>query len=46
LQPAKDAVVRLGAVLIVKIDWVVSVNQLSSQGSAGDDTALQQREVL
>ena len=30
LQPTKDAVVRAGAVLIVKIDWVVQVHQLTA----------------
>lgn len=30
LQPTKDAVVRLGAVLIVKIDWTVTVYQLTA----------------
>ncbi|MBS2963861.1 hypothetical protein KGA66_12455 [Actinocrinis puniceicyclus] len=30
LQPYKDAVVRIQAVLIVKIDWVVAVHQLSA----------------
>lgn len=34
LQPTKDAVVRLGAVLIVKIDWIVSVNQLTAAQQA------------
>jgi hypothetical protein len=30
LQPTKDAVIRLGALLIVKVDWTVSVNQLTA----------------
>lgn len=30
LQPTKDAVIRLGAVLIVKVDWVVAVHQLTA----------------
>ena len=30
LQPTKDAVVRAGALLIVKIDWVVQVHQLTA----------------
>jgi hypothetical protein len=30
LQPTKDAVVRAGALLIVKVDWVVHVYQLSA----------------
>jgi hypothetical protein len=30
LQPTKDAIVRAGAVLIVKIDWVVQVYQLTA----------------
>jgi transcriptional regulator with XRE-family HTH domain len=30
LQPTKDAVVRAGAVLIVKIDWAVQVHQLTA----------------
>jgi hypothetical protein len=29
LQPTKDAVVRLGAVLVVKVDWVLVVYQLT-----------------
>jgi hypothetical protein len=29
LQPTKDAVVRVGALLIVKIDWTVMVHQLT-----------------
>jgi hypothetical protein len=31
LQPTKDAVVRVGAVLLVKSDWVVVVHQLTAQ---------------
>lgn len=30
LQPTKDAVIRAGAVLIVKVDWVVVVHQLTA----------------
>jgi hypothetical protein len=30
LQPTKDAVLRTGALLIVKLDWALSVYQLSS----------------
>ena len=30
LQPTKDAVVRAGAVLIVKVDWAVQVHQLTA----------------
>lgn len=30
LQPTRDAVLRLGAVLIVKVDWVVSAHQLTA----------------
>jgi DNA-binding winged helix-turn-helix (wHTH) protein len=30
LQPTKDAVVRVGAVLIVKVNWVVTVLQLTA----------------
>jgi hypothetical protein len=30
LQPTKDAVVRAGALLIVKVDWVVQVHQLTA----------------
>jgi hypothetical protein len=30
LQPTKDAVVRIGSVLIVKVDWVVAVHQLTA----------------
>lgn len=29
LQPTKDAVVRIGAVLVVKVDWTVVVHQLT-----------------
>jgi hypothetical protein len=29
LQPTKDAVVRAGAFLVVKVDWVVAVHQLT-----------------
>lgn len=31
LQPTRDAVVRAGALLIVKIDWMVAVHQLTSR---------------
>jgi cold shock CspA family protein len=30
LQPTKDAVIRVGALLIVKVDWAVSVFQLTA----------------
>jgi hypothetical protein len=30
LQPTRDAVIRAGAVLVVKLDWVVSVFQLTA----------------
>lgn len=30
LQPTKDAVVRVGTLLIVKADWVVNVHQLTA----------------
>lgn len=30
LQPTKDAVIRVGALLIVKVDWVVTVSQLTA----------------
>ena len=30
LQPTKDAVIRVGALLIVKVEWVVAVHQLTS----------------
>jgi cold shock CspA family protein len=30
LQPTKDAVIRVGALLIVKVDWVISVFQLTA----------------
>jgi hypothetical protein len=29
LQPTRDAVVRSGALLIVKVDWTVAVHQLT-----------------
>lgn len=29
LQPTKDAVVRLGSILVVKVDWAIAVHQLS-----------------
>jgi hypothetical protein len=31
LQPTKDAIIRVGAVLIVKTDWMVVVHQLTSR---------------
>ncbi|MFE2424643.1 hypothetical protein [Streptomyces hokutonensis] len=34
LQPTKDAVVRIGAVLIVKVDWEVRVLQLTAAQQA------------
>lgn len=34
LQPTKDAVVRAGALLIVKIDWAVQVHQLTAAQQA------------
>lgn len=34
LQPTKDAVIRAGALLIVKIDWVVQVYQLTAAQQA------------
>jgi hypothetical protein len=34
LQPTKDAVIRLGAVLIVKIEWTVTVHQLTAAQQA------------
>lgn len=34
LQPTKDAVVRIGAVLIVKVDWEVRVMQLTAAQQA------------
>lgn len=34
LQPTKDAVIRAGALLIVKVDWVVSVFQLTAAQQA------------
>ena len=34
LQPTKDAVVRAGALLIVKVDWVVQVHQLTAAQQA------------
>lgn len=34
LQPTKDAVVRAGALLIVKIEWVVQVHQLTAAQQA------------
>jgi DNA-binding response OmpR family regulator len=30
LQPTKDAVIRVGALLIVKVDWTVAVHQLTA----------------
>ena len=30
LQPTKDAVIRVGALLIVKVDWIVAVHQLTA----------------
>lgn len=34
LQPTKDAVIRVGALLIVKVDWVVQVIQLTAAQQA------------
>jgi hypothetical protein len=34
LQPTKDAVVRAGALLVVKVDWVVQVYQLTAAQQA------------
>lgn len=34
LQPTKDAVVRAGALLIVKVDWAVQVHQLTAAQQA------------
>ena len=34
LQPTKDAVIRVGALLIVKVDWVVNVFQLTAAQQA------------
>jgi hypothetical protein len=34
LQPTKDAVVRAGALLIVKVDWVVRIYQLTAAQQA------------
>ena len=34
LQPTKDAVVRAGALLIVKVDWTVQVHQLTAAQQA------------
>jgi hypothetical protein len=34
LQPTKDAVLRVGALLIVKVDWVVQVYQLTAAQQA------------
>jgi hypothetical protein len=31
LQSTKDAVIRLGAVLVVKIDWTIIVTQLTAE---------------
>jgi hypothetical protein len=36
LRPTKDAAIRVGALLIIKVDWIVSVHQL---------TAAQQHEL-
>jgi hypothetical protein len=42
LQPTKDAVLRIGALLIVKVDWVVHVFQLT----AAQQTLLDHRPQL
>lgn len=42
LQPTKDAVIRVGALLIVKVDWVVTVYQLT----AAQQTVLDHRPDL
>jgi hypothetical protein len=34
LRSTKDAVIRIGALLIVKVDWVVSIHQLTAAQQA------------
>jgi hypothetical protein len=41
LQPTKDAVLRIGALLIVKVEWVVNVFQLTAAQQALLDHQLQ-----
>lgn len=37
LQPTKDAVLRIGALLVVKVDWAVAVHQLTAAQQAALD---------
>lgn len=50
LQPTKDAVVRVGALLIVKVDWIVHVFQLTAAQQAQLDhrpqLAASPREII
>jgi energy-coupling factor transporter ATP-binding protein EcfA2 len=50
LQPTKDAVLRVGALLVVKIDWTVQIFQLSAAQQAVLDhqsqLALQPHEII
>lgn len=34
LQPTKDAVIRVGALVVVKVEWVVSIHQLTAAQQA------------
>jgi len=50
LQPTKDAVIRVGALLIVKVDWVVAIHQLTAAQQLALDhqpqLATEPREIL
>ena len=38
LQPTKDAVLRVGALLIVKVDWTIVVHRLTAVACQRDGT--------
>jgi len=38
LQPTKDAVLRVGALLIVKVDWTIVVHRLTAVARQRDGT--------
>jgi hypothetical protein len=50
LQPTKDAVLRVGALLVVKIDWTVYIHQLTAAQQAlldhQPDLAMRPQEII
>lgn len=50
LQPTKDAVIRIGALLVVKLDWTVQIFQLTAAQQAvldhQPDLAMKPQEIL